>query len=135
MLELLKHKYSAWKDARFLKKHRCDDWAQYHHRNDPDVCYGCSRIKDFYRGYPHQAVFCNANSDPFNQYGDWLQGLTEIKNWTKDNCTDKWRHDFHRVMRDHWSGDWEMNELGGGDYLFFAFKSERDCLMFNLRWL
>lgn len=133
-VEDLRIRYKGWKDRRFLQKHRCDDWEQYHQRYDPNVCYPCSRIKDFYKGYPYVFVFDGGSEDIFIQYGDWMQGLTVIKDWAKNHCTEKYRCDIHRVMRDYWSQQWEMNELGGGDYLFFAFKNEMDHFRFALRW-
>jgi hypothetical protein len=29
---------------------------------------------------------------------------------------------------------WEFNDIGGGDYIFAAFKDEQDFVMFALRW-
>jgi hypothetical protein len=29
---------------------------------------------------------------------------------------------------------WECNDIGGGDYLFAAFKNERDFSWFLMRW-
>jgi hypothetical protein len=29
---------------------------------------------------------------------------------------------------------WEINELGGGDYIFAAFKNEQDFNWFLMRW-
>jgi hypothetical protein len=30
--------------------------------------------------------------------------------------------------------EWTINELGGGDHVFIAFKNEQDLIMFALRW-
>jgi hypothetical protein len=30
--------------------------------------------------------------------------------------------------------EWHINELGGGDYIFIAFKDEVDFMMFMLKW-
>jgi hypothetical protein len=32
------------------------------------------------------------------------------------------------------ANEWEINELGGGDYIFVAFKEQRDYTWFILRW-
>ena len=44
-----------------------------------------------------------------------------------------WRTDIHRVIKDYW-GNLELNDIGGSDALFFAFKNQEDCFMFKLKW-
>jgi hypothetical protein len=42
---------------------------------------------------------------------------------------------FERVLNGpstNW--EWEVNELGGGDYIFFACQDPRDYTLFLLRW-
>jgi hypothetical protein len=56
-----------------------------------------------------------------------------MEEWCYQTCENKFRVDWHRVVRNYW-GKWEENSIGGGDYLFFAFKSSKDAVMFSLRW-
>jgi hypothetical protein len=134
-IENIRSRYKEWKDRRFLKKHHCRDWEQYHRAYDPDVCYGSSKIKSYYRGYPHVFVFNCGSEDPFLRGRDWEAEYVIIRDWAKQHCTGgKYRHDIHRVMLEYWSQEWEMNELGGGDHLFFAFKDDMDYFKFSLRW-
>jgi len=32
------------------------------------------------------------------------------------------------------ANEWEVNELGGGDYIFFACQDPQDYTLFLLRW-
>jgi len=139
IFEKARARYKAWKDQRFLKRHHCSSWEQYHRAYDPDVWQACGRIKDFYHGYPY--VYCIDNVDHYAfqllyDYGPggarW--GYHVINQWCKENCKDKHRVDVHRVERNLWSREWEMNEISGGDYPFFAFKNERDYVNFILKW-
>lgn len=134
MLTTIKQKIQAWKDKRFLARHGCEDWRQYHYIYDPDVERRCSRIQDFYKGYPYWYVFENRE----HQIYWWdmaYDGSREIVEWCEQHCKDKFRFDAHRVMKAPATAwQWEMNELGGGDYYFAAFKNERDFNWFVLRW-
>jgi hypothetical protein len=58
--------------------------------------------------------------------------MFEPTKWCNENCTDKFRFDFHRVLST--SNGWEINEIGGGDYIFFACKNPKDYTLFLLRW-
>jgi hypothetical protein len=43
--------------------------------------------------------------------------------------------DFHRAMNAPGTAwEWHINELGGGDYIFAAFKDPEDFFMFSLKW-
>ena len=134
LLTYLHTTIKSWRDKRFLKKHGCEDWKQYHYRYDPDIDRRCSRIRDFYKGYPYWYMFENHR----HQIYWWdlgYDGSKEIMEWCEQNCKDKFRFDGHRVMNAPATGyEWEMNELGGGDYYFAAFKNERDFNWFLLRW-
>ena len=139
IIQHIRQRYQTRRDQRFLKKHHCDTWEQYHRNYDPDVWRGCDRVKDWYHGYPH--VHCIDNQHHYaykllydHGPGGYRYGYDDIWKWCKENCKNKYRPDIHRVMKNHWSDQWEMNELGGGDYVFFAFKDERDYMMFLLRW-
>lgn len=124
-----------WNDfwhKRLLKER---GWTQkdFDLHNDPDHNVRATRVKDIYFGYPYVYGYETPSGTPWFQFGDWLEGLTVIKDWCDANCKDKWREDIHRVIKDYWS-EWEINELGGGDILFFAFKNEKDYMLFLLRW-
>lgn len=128
------------RDQRFLKKHGCKSWKQYHRRYDPDICYPAREVKSFYHGYQH--VYCIPNDDQghfaytmTHDYGPGGigYGYFKIMEWCEQNCQGKYRADFHRVLGANMN-EYEFNDIGGMDHLFFAFKDERDYIMFALRW-
>jgi len=129
----IKHRYLNWKEKRFLKKHGCENRAQYERRYDPDYNIRASRIKEYYHGYPY--VHCVTDRDHTAYFWDlgW-DGQHVIHKWCKENCKDKFRMDFLRVLKDRYTSEWHINELGGGDYIFIAFKDDRDMMWFKLRW-
>ena len=131
MITYLKQKVKAVIHAHDLKRMGITQ-AQYDRAYDPDTCFHASRVKDMYPGYPY--VFeLQYDSSYWTELGGWERGLVTMKDWCQENCQDKWRDDFHRVIKDYWD-EWICNEIGGGDVLFFAFKSEQDWLWFTLRW-
>lgn len=134
IIENLRKQYQEWKDRRFLRRHGCETWKQYHRQYDTDISPRSTRIKDFYCGYPYWYIFENRE----HQIYWWdmaYDGSADIITWCEDNCRDKFRFDCFRVIKyPSTAGQWEMNEIGGGDYYFAAFKDERDFLMFTLRW-
>lgn len=132
-------RWKHYKDAWFLRKHGCKTWKEYHRNNDPDVCYRASQVKDYYFGYPYVHRF-----DHNHQIYDWdifYSGWDIVETWTNANCQDKFRFDALRVMPQQGIGVdgqsetvWFINELGGGDYMYVAFKSQRDYTWFMLKW-
>ncbi len=132
--ETISKAYRNWSDQRFLKKHGCNNWEQYNRRYDPNVVYGATRIKDFYHGYSN--VYCFENHKHIIYEWDIaFDGIYVATEWCKENLKGKYRFDFHRVMRaPSTASEWEVNELGGGDYIFFACKDPRDYTLFLLRW-
>lgn len=140
MFETLKEKYRQYKDRCFLKKHGCENWRQYNHRYDPDYNYRANRIVDYYHGYPY--VYCFENRDHFAYQllydygpGGVRYGYYDIIEWCEKNLTDKFRMDYHRAIKaPNTAYQWEINELGGGDYIFAAFKNQQDYIWFMLRW-
>lgn len=128
----LKGRWDFYRHAAHLKK---KGWTeeQYQDYNDPDRNQRATRIKDYYHGYSYIVVFESSQGDPWTRYDTWIDAYNAIETWCKENCKDKWRTDIHRVIKDYW-GHWTMNDIGGGDVLFFAFKSEEDCFMFKLKW-
>ena len=134
LIETIKDKYKAWKDSRFLRKHGCDNWEQYNYRFDPDICKRATEIKNYYHGYPYFYCFEDHKHEVY-YWDPAVDGMYVISEWCKKNCKDKFRFDFHRAMNAPGTAwEWHINELGGGDYIFAAFKSEKDFNWFMLRW-
>ena len=130
-IERLSRIFRLWKDQRFLRKHGCETWQQYHLRYDKDVNRIASNVVDWYAGYNYVYCFENINHTVY----DWdiaYDGCFVINRWCEENLDDKYRLDFHRVYR-HYQ-EWIISDLGGGDLVFAAFKNERDYLMFLLKW-
>jgi hypothetical protein len=130
-----------WKTKRFLAKHGCTTQEQYDKLTDPGIFYRTSRINDFYHGYSY--VYCCENSNHIvYEYGPGFSiGIEYIAEWAKQNVKHKWRYDAHRVRQQTGIGldgsterEWYFDEMGGGDYYFFAFTNEKDYLWFLLRW-
>jgi hypothetical protein len=131
MLKLIQKHYLEWRERRFLKAHGCVTREQYDHRYDPGINRRASRVNDFYLGYPYVYCFENRGHDVY--YWDLaIDGIYVLNQWCKENCTDKFRFDVHRVLST--TSGWKINELGGGDYIFFACKNPKDYTLFLLRW-
>jgi hypothetical protein len=128
-------RWKAWKERRFLRKHGCETRIQYSRWYDPNCHRGANRIRDYYHGYPFIYSFEFGKISMVDLLGDWYQGIDDIREWCNKNCHNKWRDDYHRVWRENEDEDWRMDEMGGGDVLFFAFKEERDLMLFILRWV
>lgn len=140
LIRRTKARYKLYKDRKFLKKHGCSTWKQYYWKNDPRVFLYADRVRNFYKGYTYLSVFESSRSLN-EEYGDWLEGLTALKDWCDSNCNGHWRCDIHRVVKQ--TGicidgstelEWFMNDIGGYDILFFAFDNDRDYMLFTLRW-
>lgn len=139
LLQTIKNKYKSWSDRRFLKKHGCDNWNQFHYRNDPDVNYRATEVKQYYHGYPYVYRF-----ERTHQIYDWdicYSGWDIVESQVKINCQGKFRFDALRVMPQNGIGIdgkvetvWFINEMGGGDYIYVAFKEPKDYTMFLLKW-
>lgn len=138
MYKKLQEKYLAWREARFLARHGCEDRKQYNRRYDSKINPRASRISDYYAHYPYVHVFEDPLGDPWAQWGDWLVGLEEISEWCESNCQGSWRHDIHRVhaqvpTNPNHDKEYFINEFGL-DFVFFAFDNSYDALIFKLRW-
>ena len=126
--------YRNWSEKKFLKKHGCENWEQYNHRYDPDIIRNATWLKDFYHGYPYIYCFENHKHDIYI-WDLGYDGTFVVDKWCKENLKGKFRLDFHRAMKAPSTAyEWEINELGGGDYVFFACKDPRDYTWFLLRW-
>jgi hypothetical protein len=129
----IKQLYLDWREKLFLKKHGFETRAQYERFHDPDYNIRATRIKDYYHGYPYVYHF----DDHEHTVYFWDLGYAGhyvINKWCHENLKDKFRFDFLRVIQDSYTKEWEINELGGTDYIFIAFKDERDLMWFRLRW-
>jgi hypothetical protein len=91
-------------------------------------------VRDQFFKYPYVAVVdykhLDRNIDPM--WGELWNGST-VDAWCKRYCKGKYRWHWERVIQDH-AGQYLPNGIGGTDELFFAFKLERDYIMFTLRW-
>jgi len=135
--------YLRWKDKLFLKRHGCKNWAEYNYRFDPDINKWAQTTKTFYMNYPYIYVFKDATSEAFSGYPDWTDGYENLKQWCNSNCVGKWRSDIHRVLPSNFftdphnvdsSEDYSMNDIGGYDFIFFAFMEDADYIWFVTRW-
>lgn len=132
IIKSIKDSYARWSEKRFLKRHGCDNRRQYELKYDQDRNKMASRIQDYYHGYPY--VYCFENREHQVYYWDIaIDGSYIISEWCSKNCSGKFRMDFHRVYKNHWD-QWEINEIGGGDYIFAAFKDSQDFTLFVLKW-
>lgn len=135
IIDDLKARWKGYKEKRFLEAHGCKTWREYERRYDPDVGTLARWAHTFYHGYPY--IF-PIEPEGLRDYGfagvlpyhDLVEQMTE---WCEQNCTGKWRNDWHRGFWDQ-HGNYELNVIGGGDMMFFAFKEECDYTWFMLRW-
>lgn len=139
LIEFIKSKYNSWNERRFLKKHGCDNWKQYYHRYDSDVNHRATEIKQYFCGY--EFVYRFDHGHQVYDWDIWYSGWGAVYDWAVDNCRGKFRFDALRVMPQNGIGldgkaetVWFINELGGGDYIYVAFKDPKDYTMFLLKW-
>lgn len=109
-------------------------WEHYCYVNDADYNPAGYTVRDQLHGYPYIALV------PYNRIQTEFEPLfgpirhgNHIKEWCDKNCRGKYRWHWERVIVDH-AGQYLPNGIGGTDELFFAFKDERDYLMFVLKW-
>ena len=129
IIQKLKSSYDDWRERRFLRKHGCKNREQYNLKYDPLHNPRANRLVDFYHGYKY--IYCFENHKH-----DKISLLTVVTIWClEENLSGKWRFDVHRAIKYPSTGnEWEINEIGGGDYIFAAFTDERDYMLFTLRW-
>jgi hypothetical protein len=126
------------KAERKLKKSGYRSWSHYKHNRDPDVERYANHIDDFYKGYPYIYACPNPNHYAYQHIADYgpggtIYGFNEIEFWCHEKIRWNFRCDFHRVYENQW-GKMELNDIGGYDTIFFAFKREQDFTHFLLRW-
>ena len=125
---------------RKLKKSGYKSWEMYRRMNDPDIMYHAHRVKDYYHGYKYVHCIENRNHHAYELIYDYgpggiKYGASDIYDWCEKYARFKCRVDEHRVIKYPSTGmEWEFNDMGGGDYVFAAFKNEKDYMMFLLRW-
>lgn len=69
-----------------------------------------------------------------NDHHEWWHPFCpfeEAKAWARDHSCEIL---VDRVIWDSWMQRWTNNEIGGGDYLFFATNDEDAATMTTLRW-
>lgn len=124
----LRTRWKGHNERRFLESHGCKSWREYHRKHDSDYGPYARTIKSMYHGYPYLVRI-----DDINHCVYQTNGVTDIEEWCYNNCQEKFRIDWQRVIQNHW-GEWEENGIGGLDYVFIAFKSSKDAMLFSLRW-
>jgi hypothetical protein len=130
----LRERWHFYQHAAYLKN---KGWTEEEYQNyeDPDRNVRATRVKDYYRGYPHTVVFESSRGDPWTRYDSWIDAYSAIQEWCKENNQEKWRSDILRVFKaPSTNNEWELNDIGGGDALFFAFKNVNDAFVFKLKW-
>lgn len=130
----IKYKYLEWRWDRILKKSGHRTWHRYFYANDPDYYAPGYTIRDQLHGYPYiYKVDYQSLPIQFDPMLGPLKNCEKMIEWCNKNCRKKYRTHWERVVMDH-EGQYLPNGIGGTDELFFAFKDERDYLMFVLRW-
>lgn len=136
----IKARIRKWKAERKLKKSGYDNWEQYRRVRDPDVSLCSSRIRHFYKGYKYFHCFEDRSHYVYKLLYDYgpggvRYGDDDMYEWCEKHMMFNYRIDMHRAIKCPATADeWEINELGGGDYWFVAFKRECDYFHFMLRW-
>ena len=128
----------GYKAKRKLKKSKYENWAQYKHNRDPDVNRYANYIDDFYKNYPYIYACPNPNHYAYTLLYDYgpgghRYGFHDIQDWCSEKIRWDFRCDMHRVYENQW-GKMELNDIGGYDTIYFAFKRKQDFTHFLLRW-
>lgn len=135
LIDQLKQRYKDHNERRFLKAHGCKTWAEYARRFDPDIGPMARWAHTYYHGYPYIFPLEPDGYRDLHYHGvyPYIEAAGQIAQWCEKNCKGKWRNDWLRGLWDH-QGNYEFNEIGGGDIMFFAFKEESDYVWFRLTW-
>jgi hypothetical protein len=142
----LKARWRRYLAHRKLAKSGYLTWRSYRHNRDPDVVRHADKVSDFYSkynyvyrcdGHNHYAYQCIGDYGP----GGLRFGYEDMRDWCELKCRFKYRMDINRVYRQtgldingDTHEDWWFNDIGGSDFVFFAFMNEQDYIMFKLRW-
>lgn len=138
LLTRLKARIRKYKAERKLKKSNHEDWRMYKHHTDPDICRYANDVDTYYRGYKYIYTIKDYKHYAFQLIGDYgpggrRYGYDEMTMWCEEKIRWNYRRDIHRVYEDQY-GKAEFNDIGGSDYIYFAFKNEKDFIHFTLRW-
>ena len=134
-LHWIKYLYLEWQWDRVLRKSGHKTWEHYFRHNDPDFYYQGRTIQDRFCGYEYvcKVDYTKLPTRFYPLFGP-IEHCEEMIKWCEKNCRRKYRNHWERVIQDH-NGQYLPNGIGGTDELFFAFKDERDYIMFTLRWV
>ena len=131
---------------RKLKKSGYLTWQSYRHNRDDNVCRYADKVSDFYSGYKY--VYCDDSQKgyAYQCVADWGPGglrfgYEDMRDWCEIKCRFRYRMDIHRLLKQTGLGvngeeypEWYFNDVGGTDYVYFAFQNEQDYMHFLLRW-
>ena len=142
----IKARIRKYRAERKLKKSGYSTWRVYRHNRDVDVCRYADKVSDFYTAkykyvhridYKHYAYECVHDWGP----GGLVFGYELMRDWCEQKCRFKYRMDIHRLYQQTGIGingdlheDYWFNDIGGSDFVYFAFQNEQDYIMFMLRW-
>lgn len=141
----LKARIRKWRAERKLEKSGYSSWRMYRHNRDVDVIRHADKVSDFYRNYKyvHRIDYKHYAYECIGDYGPgglWF-GYNEMSEWCEQKCRFKYRMDIHRAYKQTGIGingdtheDYWFNDIGGSDFVYFAFMNEQDYIMFMLRW-
>lgn len=123
---------------RKLKKSGYSNWRQYRHYRDPNVNNYANHLDDFYTGYSYIYAIKDYSHFAYQMLADYGPGglrfgYDEIRDWLDEKIRLNYRVDIHRVWVDQY-GRAELNDIGGSDIIYFAFRHEKDFTHFLLRW-
>ena len=121
-----------------LKKSGYSSWRQYKHNRDINVERYANYVEHYYKGYPYVHVIKDYNHYAFQFLydcgpGGQVFGYDEMTQWCEEKIRWNYRRDIHRVLETQY-GMTQFNDIGGSDYIYFAFKNEKDFTHFLLRW-
>lgn len=131
----IKYRYLEWCWDRHLKHSGYSNWYNYLRANDVNYFAAGRTVRDQLFGYEYIAkVDYTKLPTRFDPLFGPIEHCEEMVEWCNTNCRGKYRNHWERVIQDH-DGQYLPNGIGGTDELFFAFKDERDYIMFTLRWV
>jgi len=143
ILDFIRSRYKRWVDKRYLKKHNCTSWEQYNHVYDTCRDKSAPNLVDYYFGYKsivhvRWAVITNFPS----WYHPFASTPYELTDWCKEHCTDEFRLDrIHgKFINSKFVISTDVDAVAIALHntypeVFMAFKSEKDALLFKLRWI
>ena len=138
LLGRIRAAWRLYKSRRFLAKHLCDSWKEYNRNFDKRIRWSASTLPSFYHGYKSYHVITNHKHEAYF-WDIGVDGVYVLDKWCEANLTGHYRLDWHRMSKkdEEWRRDdgWQIDELGGGDYIVVAFTNDIDNTLFALRWL